>query len=460
MSIIDIENFFDSEKLEEVYSERVRNKAGKGIDGIDSIKFDISLKETLLTISQKTTNEKYRFTPYLEIIKSKGKGKAPRVISKPTIRDKITLSTLKDILHKSFPDSIPNKLPNTYVFEIKNTIEEHKLKNLHYLKVDIKGFYDNIDHNILLRILENSMSDKRIITLIRRGIKNKTVPRSYKRDDFKESQNTVGVPQGLSISNILANLYMQDFDNSISSLGLRYFRYVDDVLIFCKANEIKEIEDKVNSSLKEIGLETNEKTEDGSITKPFEYLGYELSSKEITVRKSTVDRFISSIISMFTDFKHNAEYRVKKSKWMKEEHVKDLFILNLNERITGAISDNRRYGWLFYFIEIDDMHLLHKIDSIIESQFSRLKLFNHKVPNELKSLVKAYYCAKYDTFGGYIHNYGEYKTVADTIRFLVKFGYIAEYDSKSYSEDDIIRKFHKAKSSHIVKLEEDIGNIS
>jgi RNA-directed DNA polymerase len=454
-----LENHFSIENIDQIFLDRIKNKAGKGIDGNDSDTFYESFAITSEGIKTKALNGKYRFSPYLEIIKSKGRGKKPRIISKPTIRDKLTLSIVKDILHERYSESIQNQLPNTYIKQIKDIINAED-QGLCFLKIDVKGFYDNIDHGILINHCLKGVGDDRVIKLIRRAIKNKTVPKNYRKFESLEYCNEVGVPQGLSISNVLAGIYMKEFDASFSSYGRLYVRYVDDILLFLNESELPVVENEIVASLYDIGLETNDKTERGRISKSFDYLGYRISDKNISVRDSTVERYIFSVIAMFTDFKHNASHRSKNIKWMNDERVKELFILKLNEKITGAVTDKKRYGWVFYFIEITDMQLLHKIDSIIKLQFSKLSLFNREAPDELKTLVRSHYCAKHEPLGGYIHNYSSYESISEKVEFLVKFGYIAEYDSKNYTENEIERRFEKIKSSHLVKLEEDVGSIS
>jgi hypothetical protein len=343
---------------------------------------------------------------------------------------------------------------------IKKLFSEHEKEEIHYLKIDIKGFYDNLNHQILLGECLSDIKNEHALTLIRRAIKNKTVPKNYKKANASNYHNTVGVPQGLSISNVLAGIYMKDFDIEYEVVGLKYFRYVDDILIFAKQDEIKAIEEKVDDSLNLIGLETNDKTEKGVISKSFDYLGYRISSEKISVRESTVERFINSIIAMFTDFKLNFNSRVANSKWFTAENIKALFILNINEKITGAVTETKRYGWIFYFTEITDIHLLHKLDSIISKQFSRLEMFDAASPQKLKTMVKSHYSAKYSPFDGYIHNYNIYDTVINKIQFLLKFGYISERDIKNFTEEEIERKFETAKGKRLVKLEDDIDNIS
>jgi hypothetical protein len=451
---------FTPKSLQDAFNKSIKNKTGKGIDGVGSVQIEKDLALITSKISSKVLNSKYRFSPYLEIVKSKGRGKQPRIISKPTIRDKLTLSGLKDTLHYQYDNCIQNQLPNTYIREIKKLFNEHEKEEIFYLKIDIKGFYDNLIHQILLDECLSDIKNEHALTLIRRAIKNKTVPKNYKKANASNYHNMIGVPQGLSISNVLAGIYMKDFDIVYEVVGLKYFRYVDDILIFAKQDEIKAIEEKVEDSLNLIGLETNDKTEKGVISKSFDYLGYRISSEKISVRETTVERFINSIIAMFTDFKLNFNTRIANSKWFTAEHIKELFILNLNEKITGAVTENKRYGWIFYFMEITDIHLLHKLDSIIGKQFFRLEMFDASSPQKLKTMVKSYYSAKYSPFDGYIHNYNVYDTVINKLQFLLKFGYINEQDIKDCTEEEIERKFETSKGKRLVKLEEDIDNIS
>lgn len=70
--------------------------------------------------------------------------------------------------------------------------------------------------------------------------------------------------------------------------------------------------------------------------------------------------------------------------FLRLEKLKEILIADLNEKITGAISENRRYGWIFYFNAINDMSVLYKIDSIIASFFKRLEDFGRIPPPNLK----------------------------------------------------------------------------
>lgn len=458
---IDIAREFSSLSLTKYFLEKIKNKSGRGVDGVDTREFEKSILEITLKIPKKIEEEKYRFTPYSEIIRSKGRNKEPRVIAKPSIRDKLTLGIVKNILHAAFPEAIGNKLPNNYIREIRGFLENaDKPESLSFIKIDIKNFYGAITQIKLLEKLSNRIDTREFITLIRRSLVNETIPKNYKKKDREKYVQKTGVPQGLSISNILANIYVLDFDTDTSKLGLKYFRYVDDILLIVDKEKLSTVKEEVIASLRFLDLDANDKSDEGLLTEAFEYLGYKIAYPKISIRESTVDRFINAVIAIFSDYKYNSKRWIRKSKWLKLENVKEIFLLKLNEKITGAISDNKRYGWVFYFIEINDIQLLHKIDAIVRALFARLDDFNNKPPLGLKSIVKTYYAAKYDTFGGYIHNYNSYETIEDKIGYLVRFGYIPEYDIASYSEAQIEAQFHWVKGRHLMKLDHDVGNIS
>jgi RNA-directed DNA polymerase len=87
-----------------------------------------------IILKKKCLDGSYGFSPYVETLKSKGKGKHPRVIAIPTVRDRIVLLALKELLFKMFPDCVPKKLSNTYIHEINQLIPNIKLESTSILK--------------------------------------------------------------------------------------------------------------------------------------------------------------------------------------------------------------------------------------------------------------------------------------------------------------------------------------
>jgi retron-type reverse transcriptase len=93
---------------------------------------------------------------------------------------------------------------------------------------DIKGFFDHVDHQLLMDLVCEKVSDGRVLSLIElfltSGVMNECI--------FEAS--TEGTPQGGNLSPLLANVYLNHFDRRMGELGYLILRYANDILIFCK----------------------------------------------------------------------------------------------------------------------------------------------------------------------------------------------------------------------------------
>lgn len=442
--------------IKEVYKEKISKKATRGIDRIGIKKFNEIKKDQLNIIYKKCNNGTYKFSPYVEKLQSKGRSKHPRLISVSTIRDRIVLYILKEILHEIFPECVYRKLPNNYIKEIKEFYKSSTSKHICYFKTDIKSFYDNISHDILIKIIKLRVKSNYLINLIKYSLKTPTVPINYKKRDKKEYKRTYGVPQGLAISNILANIYLKEVDSKLQVIGIKYIRYVDDILIFIEEDDSSNIQEKVASILADYNLSLNDsKTECQLSDFEFEYLGYLLSRSSTSIKEANIERFITSVAGKFSSYMHNADERIRKYPWLNKDIQQTVFVEDLNEKITGSLNETRRYGWLFYFLEITDISLLHKLDWIISNFFKRLSEFEGHPPANLKKLSKAYYKAKYDPRGGYIHNYDNYETIAEKMKYLGDRGYVNP--EKHYKKEEIDITFNRVKRKRLTDLELDIG---
>lgn len=455
-SYIIFKKYFRLKVIKNIYEDKISTKATRGIDRIGIKKFNSIKKRELDVIYRKCNKETYRFSPYAEKLQSKGREKRPRLISVSTVRDRVVLYTIKEILHELFPECVYRKLPNNYIKEIKEFYEVCHSSHLCYFKTDIKSFYDNINHDILLNILKKKIKSRKLLSLISSSMKTPTVPINYKKKDKHKYKRISGVPQGLSISNILANIYLKEIDKELSGVGLKYIRYVDDILIFIEECDASDVKSMVEKLLLLYNLTLNEnKTECRLNDFDFEYLGYRISKTTTSIKDANIERFITSVAAKFSSFSHNVDQRIKKYPWLDAEIQKNVFLEDLNEKITGAIDDTRRYGWLFYFLEINDIKLLHKLDNIIASFFKRLSFFEYTPPKSLKKLSKAYYKAKFDPAGGYIHTYSQYSTIKDKIKYLGDRGYVNP--GMHYKAEDIEMIFMRVKRKRLTDLELDIG---
>ncbi|WP_321531816.1 reverse transcriptase domain-containing protein [uncultured Desulfuromonas sp.] len=448
---------FELSKLQEAF-DFVSRKKTRGIDGTTVDKFSEQKHEHFDLIKEKCLKGTYKFSPYLLKLQMKGKGKSPRVISIATIRDRVVLHVVKNLLQQAFPESVNRKLPNNYVKSINDFFTLHGAENtLCYYKTDIVGFYDSIPHDKLLSCVGERAASS-FLRILESSIKNPTTSFGSKRAERKVL-NKIGVPQGLSISNILADIYMREFDTKLSKLAAGYYRFVDDIILFNIGEDKTCLRGIIEAQANGIDLKLHPaKTVCKRDERFFEYLGYRFELPKITIRDSSIVKFINSVASLITSFRNNYQITIKKYKWINDDAYKNIFIENLNEKITGAISETKRYGWLFYFLEINDEALLHRMDRIIDSFFDRLVEFGNTRPEGLKRLARAYFEAKYNSHGNYIHNYNLYVTYEEKIAYLNKMGKINP--ESTYSPEDIDLIFERTKLQNLLHLENDIGEIS
>lgn len=344
------DRFFDPLNLILEYLNKFKEANSKGIDRVNGHQFAKIAIHELNSASKKITNGTYKFTPYLELLKSKGRGKQPRIVSIPTIRDRLILKKTNTFLQEIFPESIPKSIASAYVRDLKSHLESLDKADKWVLSTDIKTFYDSINRGKLKNILKKKIICTEILSLIDDATSNITVPKNTTRKNYNRYKSTTGIPQGLSISNILASIYMQDIDKKISSLNVKYYRYVDDVLIIGNKSDVEDAYKKLKSKLAYKGLSIHSIKSEKCSLKPidneFIYLGYVFNENSITVRNSSKENFLQSISSKISNYKHNSVKKLKKYSYLNTQILKEIFIDEINDKITGAYYQGKRYGWI------------------------------------------------------------------------------------------------------------------
>lgn len=453
------QNLFSQDNIEKVFRDKIQNRSGPGVDRITVERFEKELIFQAEIISRKCVAGTYQFSPYLEQLASKGKKSPPRVISIPTVRDKIVLKIITQYMHSCFENFISRDLPNTIVRKIKDQL--CLANGLDFIRLDIKEFYDSIDHVILFAAISKTNNFAPFLRLLKRAVTNPTLSANYLAATRKESKNTGGVPQGLSISNILAEIYIAPFDASVRQHCSFYNRFVDDVLLFCSSESLTPIWAAISTNLADLKLAPNPQKstaqgQSSSLDSAIDFLGYRFSQQRISVRDSSYQRYMHSILGKITKYKHGNAFKNIDG----PDHKKAAFIQDLNERITGAIDESRRYGWVFFFSEISDLGLLHQMDRVICSAVQRLQQFSEADAQKIKSVTRTYFEAKHSPYNGYIHDYRKYRTIDDKFQYLLLVGSIQRDTNVQYSNKQIEQMFEQAKITNLLKLERDAGNLS
>lgn len=426
---------------------------------MNGFQFALDAKGQLATASAKCLKGQYRFSPFLEVLKTKGRDKKPRLIGIPTVRDRVVLHQLNKFLAAIYPERVPKNVASTYVREISADLKGKSPTDTWICSTDIETFYDSIQRDRLLKVLAKRIKSESALRLIGHALLTPTVPRNTRKSKHKDFRTDCGVPQGLAISNILASIYMQEVDEVMPKTGITYYRYVDDVLMYGGHEDVHKAFNSLRGRLKRRGLRLHPigsgKSHLQPLSKPFGYLGYTFLWPLISVRDSTTERFLQSIAAKFSDYTHNKARRLERFKYLTPERMKEIFLLELNERITGAISRKKRYGWIAYFNQISDLKLLHRLDNAIESMFRRLSDFDGKPPSGLKKLRRAYYEMKFNPQGGYVRDYDKITTRAEMLELLRERGRVGP--EEALTDEQIKDRYEKYLQHILAAMHKDEG---
>lgn len=441
---------FAKTAIETVYNTKVLGTRAIGLDRVDSNNFAAKNAAEISLISQKVLSGTYKFTKYKEKLISKGVGKPPRQLSIPTIRDRLTLKIICQYLFAIFPESKPT-LPQEKIEELRNAIDSGKYT--HFIKIDLRDFYPSISHKLLLSKLRKRIRIEPFRKLISDALKNPTVSEGNTKNPEPVLN---GVAQGLSISNVLAEIFMLSIDESIRGLAPVCLRFVDDIIILTDS-DANQVYEEVYRVLRKNKLNPHplsapgSKTKIGKISEGIEFLGYSLRPKTVSIRKSSILSFEGSLVDVFSDYKH----RIKNARNISEkETALARFRWSLNLKLTGCIYKNQRFGWIFYYSQINDLSVLRRIDNTIGMLFKR---FGIVAPPNPKRALKAFYESKRTDKDShwYIPNYDS-MTTPKMKNFLIEIGQKVE----DFPDHEINLAFHRLIRRATRSLEKDIASLS
>jgi len=390
MSVDDFSDIFDPPRLAELYHVQIAKSRSVGRDGIRHSEFAKVLLDECELIHRKAIAGSYQFTAYREKLISRGASRNPRQISVPTVRDRLTLRAVCNALKSAFP-AANSQPPHVYVRDCAVAMRSTR-EHSSFLRMDIKDFYPSIGHEMLLDMLREGPLPEFIVGLTEKAIGTPTGSSSQEATKVAR-----GVPQGLSISNVLAAIYLSKFDEEMTG-DFFYRRYVDDILFIAPSEKIKAIYTNAHNALATYKLNSHPlgtagKTEETRLEDGAQYLGYVLTPKKISVRPGSVARMFKNISRVITQIKY------------RKVNDKDVFRLNL--KISGCLVNGTRRGWMMFFSQTEDMSQLKFLDRFIDKEFERLKINRNE--SGVKHFIKVYHEIRYNIKAtSYIPNFDIY----------------------------------------------------
>jgi len=276
-----------------------RVKANRGAPGIDRQDFEyiedkIGLEKFLTKIHDELKDKRYRPKPVLRRWIEKPGKTEKRPLGIPIVRDRVVQMAAKLVLEPIFEVNFlkcsygfrPKRSAHDAVATIARTITFKRQTVV--IDADIKGYFGNIRHNILLNLLRKRISDPRVIELIKGWLK------AGVREEGKYIEaGGSGTPQGGVISPLLSNIYLHSFDKMIQQSGIpgTLVRYADDFVILLRRSG-KQILEKVKTMLGRLGLELHrDKTRIVPARNGFDFLGMHFRLRPTSRKDAKLKQF-------------------------------------------------------------------------------------------------------------------------------------------------------------------------
>ena len=432
---------FKAAHLQSLFRSKISKSQATGKDGVRISRFEEILKEETLIIEKKIFSKTYKFTTFKERLILRGSDRPPRQISIPTVRDRLTLRAICQVLHSHQSETV-GKTPHELVRNVASAIRAGDQTTKSFVRVDVKNFFPSISHAILVRELRHFGFDEDVRALCTNAISTPS--------GAATTQNMRGIPQGLSISAALAGLFMLRFDDLRKKEGPKYFRYVDDILLICDTKDA-EIEIKnIGKKLASRGLIIHKagvagKTEISPVADGVDFLGYRISIDLISVRSSSYKRMFKNILKVTTDFRYRRNF--------------DKLVFRLNLKITGCVVDSRRRGWMMFFSHTEDLQQLARLDAFVSRLLSRMG-FSVEQRSKIKRFVKTWHEIRYKMLETtYIPNF-------DLFDFSQKVNAVAALSGRKLAEvlsmdiESVETLFSRLISREVHDLEQDVGSPS
>ena len=316
----DLFRLLNEEMLTEAW-RYINKKSATGVDKETAQEFEANLKKNIETIVGKLKRKNYKARLIRQVFIPKDNGKT-RALGIPAISDKIVQMAVSWILQAIYEEDF---LKFNYGYRpkrgakelIKELTKELQFGSYNYIvEADIQGFFDTIDHNWLLKMLEQRINDKSFIWLIKKWLKAGIL-----ETNGKVVHPDTGTPQGGIVSPVLANIYLHYvldlwFDKKIKKLcqgKACMYRYADDwVCAFQYKEDAKNFYSILSGRLKKFGLKlATEKTKIIRFSKnmemkngTFEFLGFKFKQglsrkgKPLVKRRTSPKKFRAAVKRM------------------------------------------------------------------------------------------------------------------------------------------------------------------
>jgi RNA-directed DNA polymerase len=286
-----------------------KNRGAAGIDKVSIAMYESNLDDNLTSLMRELKSGLYMPKPLRREYIEKGDGKL-RPLGIPAVKCRIAQEVLRRLISPIFERRFHN---NSFGFRpgrschqaVKRLIDFAGQGYRYVVDVDIKSYFDNIPHHLIMESLAAKISDGNILNTIERLLNSGVIENGVLKPTPK------GTPQGGVISPLLANAALDHLDWFLEDYKLHFVRYADDFVVLCKTKaEAEKALDSIQNFLSEMGLEVSpEKTKVTSFKEGFNFLGFAIKNHSIAMKEKSKEKFKNAIRDITTR-SHNLDKEV------------------------------------------------------------------------------------------------------------------------------------------------------
>jgi len=220
------------QRLYEAFRHVKRNKGAAGIDGQSLSGFEANLEVELSCLLLELKEKRYRAQPVRRVAIAKDDG-GERLLGIPTVRDRVVQQALRSILEPIFD---PGFHPSSYGYRPgrsghhaigKAELFIRRYRREWVVDMDLSKCFDTLNHDLIIRQFRQRITDGSVLSLLRQFLESGVMV------GYHLEETELGSPQGGVISPLIANAYLDAFDQFMKARGHRIVRYADDILILC-----------------------------------------------------------------------------------------------------------------------------------------------------------------------------------------------------------------------------------
>ena len=228
-----LERILHKDNLNRAFKRVKANKGAAGIDGMTVDEMLPYLKEHQREWLDRIYAGKFTPSPVRRVEIPKPDG-GVRKLGIPTVTDRLLQQAiaqqLMPIYEPLFADGSfgyrPNRSAKDAIFKVKEYAEQGYI---YAVVLDLSKYFDTLNHDILINLLRQEISDERVIQLIKRYLKSGVM------DNGVVMPTDEGSPQGGNLSPLLANIYLNEFDHEFERRNVPTIRYADDIILLAKS---------------------------------------------------------------------------------------------------------------------------------------------------------------------------------------------------------------------------------